>query len=210
QVSRWFVPGVLVVALLTLAVWLFLDPSQAIIHAVAVLIIACPCALGLATPMAVMVGTGRGAEVGVLIRNAEALELLHKADTLVIDKTGTLTEGKPKLETVEPAEGFAADELLRLAAALERGSEHPLAAAVLKAATEKGLTLPRADDWQALPGKGLTATVEGKTVVLGNAALLAERGVTVAALTALMEALRGQGQTVLLLAVDGRPAGLLG
>jgi Cu+-exporting ATPase len=210
QVSRWFVPAVLAVAVLTFAVTLTFDRfDHALIRAVAVLIIACPCALGLATPMAVMVGTGRGAEAGVLIRNAEALERLHKADTLVVDKTGTLTEGKPRLEGVEPAEGFSADEVLRLAASLERGSEHPLAAAILKAASDKELSLSEARDWQTLTGKGLIGTVDGRSVLLGNVALLAQHGIDTGGWTQRAEARRGEGQTVLLLAVDGRPAGLL-
>jgi Cu+-exporting ATPase len=214
QVARVFVPAVLLVSLLTFGFWFFRDDSperlsRALVNAVAVLIIACPCALGLATPMAVMVGTGRGAENGVLFRNAEALEVLHRADTLVIDKTGTLTEGKPRLSLVEPAAGFADSELLRLAAALERASEHPLASAVVKAAEERGLTLPSAIDFQALTGQGVVGTVEGRLVVLGSANLLAERGVAVEGLRTRAEELRRDGQTVILAAVDSRPAGLL-
>ncbi|HZY87654.1 MAG TPA: copper-translocating P-type ATPase, partial [Gemmataceae bacterium] len=214
RVARVFVPAVLLISIATFAVWLAIDHSpagltRALERAVAVLIIACPCALGLATPMAVMVGTGRGAESGVLIRNAEALELLYKADTLVVDKTGTLTEGKPRLVEVVPADGFTDSELLRLAAALERSSEHPLAAALVRGAEERGLTLPKADDFESLTGKGVVGTVEGHAVVLGNAALLAERGVSADSLRERADALRGDGQTVLLAAIDGRLAGLL-
>ena len=175
----------------------------------AVLIIACPCALGLATPMAVMVGTGRGAEAGVLIKNAEALEVLGKADTLVVDKTGTLTEGKPRLAVVEPAAGFTEDELLRLAAGLERASEHPLAAAIVQGAEARGLRLAEASSFQSVTGKGVVGEAEGRRVALGNAALLAEQGADAAALQARAETLRADGKTVILAAVDGRAAGLL-
>jgi P-type Cu+ transporter len=214
QVASFFVPAVLAAAVLTFAGWAIWGgeggATRGLINAVAVLIIACPCALGLATPMAIMVGTGRGAELGILIKNAEALETLHRADTLVVDKTGTLTEGKPRLVTVEPAEGQSAEELLRLAAGLERGSEHPLASAVVKGAEERGVQPAPASDFRALPGKGVVGTVEGKAVLLGTPALLAENGINADALRPRVEALRAQGQTVLLLAVDGRPAGLLG
>ncbi len=160
QVARYFVPAVLAAAVLTFSAWAaWGEPTRGLIHAVAVLIIACPCALGLATPMAIMVGTGRGAELGILVKNAEALEALQRADTLVVDKTGTLTEGKPRLVTVEPSEGLSADELLRLAAGLERGSEHPLAGAVVKGAEERGLPAVRAGDFRSLPGKGVAGTV---------------------------------------------------
>jgi Cu+-exporting ATPase len=227
QVSHYFVPAVLACSAVTFLAWTFWGPeprlAHALVSAVAVLIIACPCALGLATPMAVMVGTGRGAEVGVLIKDAEALELLGKADTLLVDKTGTLTEGKPQLVTALPAEGFTADELLRLAAGLERGSEHPLAAALVRGAEEKGLRVPEAEEFQSLTGQGVVGRVEGRAVVLGNAALLRERGVNLANgkipgsrpghlddLQSRAEALRAEGQTVMLAAVDGQPAGLLG
>ncbi len=178
QVARWFVPAVVAVSALTFLLWWLYDPNRdealthAVLRAVAVLIIACPCALGLATPMAIMVGTGRGAESGVLIRNAEALELLYQADTLVVDKTGTLTEGKPRLTVVEPAAGFSEADVLRMAASLERGSEHPLAAAVVEGATERGVELTRSDDFQSFTGQGVTGRVEGRTVVLGNANFL--------------------------------------
>jgi Cu+-exporting ATPase len=214
RVSRYFVPAVVAVSVLTFALWLALDPSperltHAVMHAVAVLVIACPCALGLATPMAIMVGTGRGAESGVLIRNAEALEVLHKADTLVVDKTGTLTEGRPRLAVVEPAGGFGAEELLRLAASLERGSEHPLAGAVVAGAAERGVSLVRGEEFQSFTGRGVAGRVEGRTVLLGNVGLLAERGVPSESVRDRAEELRRDGHTVLLVAVDGKLAGLL-
>ncbi len=221
RVSRWFVPGVLIAAALTFALWYFLDSSasttdrltHALLNAVAVLVIACPCALGLATPMAVMVGVGRGAEIGVLIRDAEALETLSHVDTLVVDKTGTLTEGKPRLVGVETVDSFDEAELLRLAAALERGSEHPLASAVVRGAEERGLSLPRAEEFQSIPGQGVVGVVEGRSVVLGTAALLASRGrqppEAADALRARADALRAEGGGVLLAAVDGRTVGLL-
>jgi len=223
QVARFFVPAVVLISLLTFAAWSTwgTDPrlAHALVNAVAVLIIACPCALGLATPMAIMVGIGRGAEHGILIKNAEALEVLQRADTLVIDKTGTLTEGKPRLVTVEPidaalylAPGESAEaKLLRLAAGLEQGSEHPLAAAIVRAAQEKGLTIPSAQDFQSHTGKGVTGTLEGRRVVLGNTAMMTDEGISVGAgLSLRLQELRGQGQTVLMLALDGRLAGLCG
>ncbi len=213
RVSRWFVPAVLLVSVLTFAGWLLFDRGEhrvthALINAVAVLVIACPCALGLATPMAVMVGVGRGAEQGVLVRDAEALEVLHRADTLALDKTGTLTEGKPRLAALEPAEGFERDELLRLLAGLEKGSEHPLAAAFMRAAAERGVTPAAVSDFQSVTGKGVVGTAEGHAVLLGNATLLAEHGVDPGPAAGRAEALRREGQTVLLSAVDGRYAGL--
>jgi Cu+-exporting ATPase len=180
-----------------------------VVNAVAVLIVACPCALGLATPMAVMVGTGRGAESGVLFKDPEALEVLGKADTLVVDKTGTLTEGKPRLDAVEPVEGFPVDELLRLAAGLERGSEHPLAAAIVQGAEAKGLHLAQVQNFQSVTGKGVNGNVEGRAVVLGNAALLADHKVDAGPFHARLDMLRAGGRTVLLAAVDGKLAGLL-
>ncbi len=203
-VARYFVPAVVVIALVTFLV-------SGLTNAVAVLIIACPCALGLATPLAIMVGVGKGAESGVLIRDAEALETLRRADVLLVDKTGTLTEGKPRLTTLEPLPGISPDELLHLCASLERASEHPLAAAVARAAEER-LLLPLAEvtDFQAHAGQGVAATVEGKRVLLGTAAFLAAQGVDVAPLQPRLEALRAQGQTVVLAAVAGRPGGLLG
>jgi Cu+-exporting ATPase len=214
QVASYFVPAVLMVAVLTFLVWSSVGPeprlAHALVNAVAVLIIACPCALGLATPMAIMVGTGKGAENGVLIKNAEALEILHKADTLVVDKTGTLTEGKPTLVTVEPIGSFAADELLHLAASLERGSEHPLATAILKGAVARGVTPTDVGDFQSWTGKGVVGTVAGRKIALGNAALLAELNVNADALRGRMDTLRSEGQTVMLVVVDGQVGGLLG
>jgi Cu+-exporting ATPase len=213
QVSRYFVPAVLLISLVTFIAWSLWSaegPPHALINAVAVLIIACPCALGLATPMAIMVGTGRGAQTGILIRNAEALETLEKADTLVVDKTGTLTMGKPALVTVEPTAGFSADELLRLAASLERGSEHPLAAAVVKGAEARGMQLAEAGQFQSVTGKGVIGRVDDHAVVLGNVALLTDQHIETGPLGPRIEALHGEGQTVLLVGVDGRPAGLLG
>jgi Cu+-exporting ATPase len=213
QVSGYFVPAVLAISVLTFIVWgVWGEPprlAHALVNAVAVLIIACPCALGLATPLGIMVGVGRGAENGILIKNAEALEILEKADTLVVDKTGTLTEGKPRLVGVEPAAGLSEDELLRLAASLERGSEHPLAAAIVKGAEAKGLALPEAQDFQSVTGKGVTGKVEGRPVLLGNAALMADQHVTVDPLRSRMDELRREGQTVMLVAVDGQLAGLV-
>jgi Cu+-exporting ATPase len=214
RVAGYFVPAVLLVALAAFIAWGVWGPApgswaHGLVNAVAVLIIACPCALGLATPMAVMVGTGRGAENGVLIKSAEALEILGKADTLVVDKTGTLTEGKPRLTVVEPAAGFTEEELLRLAAGLERGSEHPLASAVVQGAEARGLRIAQAGGFQSITGKGVVGQVEGRRVILGNAALLAELGIAADELQARAEALRLEGKTVMLAAVDGRAAGVL-
>jgi Cu+-exporting ATPase len=213
QVSGYFVPAVLVVSVLTFIAWgIYGEPPQlahALVHAVAVLIIACPCALGLATPLGVMVGVGRGAETGILIKNAEALEILEKADTLVVDKTGTLTEGKPRLVSVEPVPGFSEDELLRLAASVERGSEHPLAAAIVKGAEAKALALAEAEDFQSVTGKGVIGKVEGRNVTMGNAGLMADQHVTADPLQPRLEELRHEGQTVMMVAVDGQLAGLV-
>jgi len=215
QVSRWFVPAVMVVAAVTFFAWGLLGPAGqpgwalGLVNAVAVLIIACPCALGLATPMAVLVGVGRGAEVGVLVKDAAALEVLGKADVLVVDKTGTLTEGKPRLVAVEPAEGTTETELLRLAAGVERGSEHPLARAVLQAAAERGVVVPDAADFDAVAGKGVAGMVDGRAVLLGTPALLAERGIGASGLLGRLEEHRKQGRTAVLVAVDGKPAGVL-
>jgi Cu+-exporting ATPase len=213
QVARFFVPAVLAVAVFAFAGWATLGRdaplAHALVNAVAVLIIACPCALGLATPMAIMVGVGKGAESGVLIRDAEALETLEKADTLIVDKTGTLTEGKPRLAAVETIGRRSADELLWLAAGLERGSEHPLAAAIVYGAEEKGLKLPEARDFQSFTGKGVSGQVDGHAVVLGTAALVAERGVSVEELRSRAEALRTEGLTVVFVAVDGALSGLI-
>lgn len=214
RVARFFVPGVVLVSLATFAAWSAWGPeprlAHALVNAVAVLIIACPCALGLATPMAVMVGTGRGAEAGVLFKNAEALEILEKADTLVVDKTGTLTEGKPQVVALEALAGFQADEVLRLAASLERGSEHPLAAAIVRAAAEKSLPLTEARDFRSVTGKGVTGTVDGRAIALGSAAFLADLKIDIGPLESRLAALRDEGQTALLVAIDGQLAGCLG
>jgi Cu+-exporting ATPase len=211
-IAAYFVPAVIVVAVASFAAWSLWGPEPrlalAFLNAVAVLIIACPCALGLATPMAIMVGTGRGAAAGVLIRNAEALENLEKVDTLVVDKTGTVTEGKPTLAHVSASAPLDDDELLRLAAALEQASEHPLAAAIVAGARARTLSLPAASGFQSVTGHGVIGTVEGHQVVLGNASLLRDRGVHVADATA-AERLRNEGQTVLFAAIDGRFGGLL-
>ncbi len=216
-VSSYFVPAVVLAAAATFLVWSRVGPeprlAHALVNAVAVLIIACPCALGLATPMSIMVGTGRGATAGILIKNAEALEILERVDTLVVDKTGTLTTGKPRLTTVAGRPEAAAgdeSELLRLAASLERGSEHPLAAAILAAAAERGLALEEAANFRAEAGKGILGRVAGHDVALGNAQLFAELQVDLGALAEQAESLRRDGQTVVFLAVDGRAAGLLG
>ena len=212
-VAGYFVPAVLLVAAVTFAVWAAVGPEPAmafgLINAVAVLIIACPCALGLATPMSIMVGTGRGAEAGVLIKNAEALEILEKIDTLVVDKTGTLTEGKPRLESVVSVSGESEAELLRLAASLERGSEHPLAGAIVDGALGQGLTLSEATEFRSETGKGVVGTVDGRTVALGNAALFEDMKVATGELAGRAEALRGEGQTVMFIAIDGKEAGLV-
>jgi Cu+-exporting ATPase len=213
RVARWFVPAVLLISVLTFAGWMVFGPvddrlTLALKSAVAVLVIACPCALGLATPMAVMVGVGRGAEQGVLVRDAEALEVLHRADTLVVDKTGTLTEGKPRLILLEPAAGYNETDFLRLLAGLEKGSEHPLAAAFVSAANERGITPANVSDFRAVTGKGVVGTVDGHVVVLGNAALLNEHQVDSTLASDRSEALRREGNTVLLAAIDGRFAGL--
>ncbi len=213
-VSSWFVPTVVAVALLTFAVWALVGPEprlgHAVVNAVSVLIIACPCALGLATPMSIMVGTGRGATSGVLIKNAEALEVMEKVDTLVVDKTGTLTEGKPRLMAVKAAAGFDENEILRLGAALERASEHPLAAAIVASAEERGLKLPEVKDFNSVTGRGVTGTVEGRAVALGNRGLMDEQKLELGGLPQQADALRGEGQTVMFIAVDGQAAGLVG
>ena len=212
--AGYFVPAVVLVALATLAVWGIWGPeprlAHAVVNAVAVLIIACPCALGLATPMSIMVGTGRGALAGVLIKNAEALEIMEKVDTLVVDKTGTLTEGKPKLTSVIPLAGFDEGEVLRLGASLERASEHSLAAAIVNGAQEKGLALVPVSEFRSFTGKGVAGMVEKRMVALGNLKLFEELHMAAGELSARAEALRGDGQTVMLLAIDGRAAGLIG
>ncbi|MFZ1413296.1 MAG: heavy metal translocating P-type ATPase [Defluviicoccus sp.] len=213
RVSGWFVPLVIAVALLAFAAWWVWGPeprfSFALVAAVAVLIIACPCALGLATPMSIMVGVGRGAQAGVLIKNAEALERLERIDTLVVDKTGTLTEGKPKVTAVVPAPGLDEAELLRLAASVERASEHPLANAIVASATERNLALADVTDFDSPTGKGAVGTVDGRRVALGNAGFLAELGAVTEALKAEADHLRGDGATVIFVTVDGRLAGIV-
>ena len=213
-VSGYFVPIVVLVAVGTFVVWSFVGPhprmAHALINAVAVLIIACPCALGLATPMSIMVATGEGATMGILFRNAEAIEVMRKVDTLVVDKTGTLTEGKPRLVTVRPGAGVDEAELLRLAASLERASEHPLAAAIVRGAEEQGVRVGVAASFESLTGKGVGGVVEGRRIALGNDALMAELGVELGELGAQAAALRGQGQTVMSVAIDGELAGLVG
>jgi Cu+-exporting ATPase len=214
QVSSYFVPAVIVAAIVTFVVWFFVGPqprfAHALVNAVAVLIVACPCALGLATPMAIMVGTGRGARAGILIRNAEALEIFGKVDTLIIDKTGTLTEGKPTLSSVIPQPGFEESDLLQLVASLERSSEHPLAAAIVKGAEAKKLSLADVVKFNSTTGKGVQGTVSGKHVAVGNAELFRDLSVDPAPLLDRAEALRKQGQTVMLVAVDGKAAGIVG
>ena len=213
SVAAWFVPTVIAIAAGTFVVWALWGPeprmTYALVNAVAVLIIACPCALGLATPMSVMVAAGKGATAGVLFRNAEAIESLRKVDTLVIDKTGTLTMGRPEVTTVQAA-GIPEADLVRLAAAVERASEHPLAAAVVAAAEGRGLSIPAAQGFEATAGKGVAATVEGRRVALGNAAMIEQHGADAVGLRERAEALRRDGQTVIFVAVDGTPAGLLG
>jgi Cu+-exporting ATPase len=212
QVSGWFVPLVIGVAGVAFVAWTIFGPepklSFALVAAVSVLIIACPCALGLATPMSIMVGVGRGAGAGVLIKNAEALERMEKVDTLVIDKTGTLTEGKPSLIAVKPAPGFSEDEIVRLAASLERGSEHPLGAAIVEAAMKRGLKLEDASEFDSPTGKGVIGKVQGRRIVIGNAAFLSESGTDPAPLKQEADQLRRDGATAILMSIEGRPAGI--
>jgi heavy metal translocating P-type ATPase len=214
RVSSYFVPAVVLVAVITFVAWGVLGPppkmAHALLNAVAVLIIACPCALGLATPMAIMVGTGRGALAGVLLKNAEALETLEKVDTLVLDKTGTLTEGHPRATSMIPATGWDEAHLLRIAATLERASEHPLASAILAAATEKNIVPGDISDFRYRAGKGVTGTVDGRSAALGSRGLLAELGVAVGELGERAASLESQAQTVMFVAVDGKVAGLIG
>ena len=213
-VSGYFVPIVVVIAVVTFVVWSLVGPeprmAHALINAVAVLIIACPCALGLATPMSIMVATGKGATMGVLFRNAEAIEVMRKVDTIVVDKTGTLTEGKPKLVTILPIPGLDEQRLLGLVASLERGSEHPLAAAIVRGSEERGVLLGEALGFESLTGKGVRGTVNGQAVALGNQKLMDDLGVELGDLVSKSEALRADGQTVMFVAVDGLPAGLVG
>jgi Cu+-exporting ATPase len=214
KVAGWFVPAVIAISALTFLTWALFGPeprlAHALVNAVAVLIIACPCALGLATPMSIMVGVGRGASLGVLIKDAAALEAMEKVDTLIVDKTGTLTEGKPKVASVAASPGFTEDDVLRFAASLERGSEHPLAAAIVAAAEAKHLTLTAASKFQSVTGKGVQGVVGGRRLALGNASLLADLGIDAGPLAAQAETLRTQAQTVMFLVIDGTVAGLLG
>jgi Cu+-exporting ATPase len=213
KVASWFVPAVIVVSAIAFVVWVAFGPepryAHALVNAVAVLIIACPCALGLATPMSIMVGVGRGAGEGILVRDAEALETMEKIDTLVVDKTGTLTEGKPRLTAVVAGEGFDEKTVLQLAASLEKASEHPLAEAVLAGAKERGVQPEEANGFQAIPGRGVTGTVQGRQIGFGNAALMQELGVGWEALEERSEAMHRDGQTTMFLACDGRLAGLI-
>ncbi|MEW6055507.1 MAG: heavy metal translocating P-type ATPase [Bdellovibrionota bacterium] len=215
RVSAWFVPLVVAIAIVAAVVWAVFGPEPAyafaLVNAVSILIIACPCALGLATPMSIMVGTGRGAQAGVLIRNAEALERMEKIDTLVLDKTGTLTEGKPRLVTVKSTSGFTESAILGLAAALEKGSEHPLASAILLGAKERSIShAPGITHFQSVTGMGVRGEAHGKRVLLGNAKLLESEGITISGLETTVETLRRDGQTVLFLAVDATTAGVFG
>nr|WP_284734649.1 heavy metal translocating P-type ATPase [Sphingosinicella terrae] len=213
KVSAWFVPAVIAIAVAAFAVWAIWGPdpalSHALVNAVAVLIIACPCALGLATPMSVMVGTGRGAGAGVLVKDAEALELMEKIDTLVVDKTGTLTLGKPRLVGVTAAQGMDEAQVLRLGAALERGSEHPLAEAIVDGAIERGIALPESRDFASHTGLGVSGSVEGKAVVLGNRAMMEKAAIDPSSLSAAADAMQAEGQGVMYVGVGGRLAGLI-
>lgn len=213
-VAGWFVPAVIGIALITFLVWAFFGPAPAftygLVNAVAVLIIACPCALGLATPMSIMVGAGKGAHSGVLIRDAEALEELEKIDLLLIDKTGTLTEGRPELISIETMGASSQDELLRLAASLERSSEHPLAAAIVRGAEARGLTLSPVENFDSMTGKGVFGDVEGRHILIGNQAMMETETITDPAWLAAAETSRSEGATVMFVALDGLPAGLLG
>jgi P-type Cu+ transporter len=213
-VSGYFVPAVILSAIVTFAVWAFVGPeprmAHGLINAVAVLIIACPCALGLATPMSIMVATGKGARMGILFRNAEAIEVMRSVDTLVVDKTGTLTQGKPKLVSVEVSAGVEEAELLQLIASLERGSEHPLAAAIVAGAQERGIELVQTQGFESVTGKGVRGVVHERHVALGNRALMDELGIELGELATRAEERRSDGQTVMFIAVDNKPAGLVG
>jgi len=213
-VAGYFVPGVVGAAVITFIVWAFFGPppalAHALINAVAVLIIACPCALGLATPMSIMVGTGRGAAMGVLVKSATALETMERVDTVIVDKTGTLTEGKPKLVSIVPAGGHNEGEILKAAASLERGSEHPLASAILAGAKERGIELAATEQFESITGKGVRGLVGGRTVALGTDRLLTDQGIDSTSLREQAESLRQDGQTVMFIAIDGHSAGLIG
>ena len=214
RVAAYFVPAVILAAIITFVVWGTMGPeprmAYAIINSVAVLIIACPCALGLATPMSIMVATGKGAQAGVLFKNAEAIEVLRDVDTLVVDKTGTLTEGKPKLVTVAPTPGVNERELLRFAASLERGSEHPLAAAIVSGAQERGVEVVNTQSFESVTGKGVKGQVDGHLIALGNHSLLKDLGIDPRELAGQAEKFRADGQTVMFVAIDGKAAGLVG
>ena len=213
-VAGYFVPAVIAISLITFAVWSIWGPEPALafglVNAVAVLIIACPCALGLATPMSIMVGTGKGAQNGILIKNAEALETFEKVDTIVVDKTGTLTEGKPKLVSIEAVAGFDENALLALVAAVEKSSEHPLAAAIVEGATDRDLKIPDASDFQSVTGEGVEASAQGHNIAIGNEKMMERIGAGSADLAAKAQSGRSGGQTVMFVAVDGKPAGLIG
>jgi Cu+-exporting ATPase len=213
QVSGWFVPLVIAIAALAFIAWAIWGPeprlAYALVAAVSVLIIACPCALGLATPMSIMVGVGRGAQAGVLIKNAEALERLEKVDTLVVDKTGTLTEGKPKVVALRLAPGVSEDELLKLAASLERGSEHPLAAAIVRAAADRNLALAKVEGFESVSGKGVTGIIDGRKVALGNRLMMQAAHIDVGALEAVADELRSDGATAIFAAFDGKASGVI-
>ncbi|MCS4505356.1 copper-translocating P-type ATPase [Arhodomonas aquaeolei] len=212
-VAAYFVPAVVAAAVITFAIWALVGPepamAYALINAVAVLIIACPCALGLATPMSIMVASGKGATAGVLFRDAEAIQTLRRVDTLVVDKTGTLTEGRPRLQEVSVADGFGEDDVLCLAATLERGSEHPLAAAIVDGAGERGVELKRYSDFESITGKGVRGAIDGRRVALGNRALMDALGIDAQALTERAASLRAEGRTAMFVAVDDRVAGLI-
>ena len=212
--SGWFVPAVIAAALIAGGIWWAVGPeprfSYALIFAVSVLIIACPCALGLATPISIMVGVGRGAQAGVLIKNAEALERFEKVNTLIVDKTGTLTEGKPAVTAIRPAPGFDEAELLRLAASLERGSEHPLADAIVRAANGRKLAVVEATNFDSPVGKGVTGTVDGHKIVLGKSSFLREQGIDGASMDTEADSLRADGVTAILIGIDGKLGGVIG
>ena len=212
-VSSWFVPAVVIIALMSFVVWATIGPeprfAYAIINAVAVLIIACPCALGLATPMSIMVATGKGASQGVLFKDAEAIEVMRKVDTLVVDKTGTLTLGKPELQSIVPTPEFERNDVLRLAAGLEKGSEHPLATAIVAGAEAAGLTIPELDDFDSITGKGVTGIVGGHAIALGNRALLESLEMDSGQLAHIAEGFRAEGQTAMFVAIDNQPAGVI-
>ncbi len=213
-VASYFVQIVVVIAVSTFVIWAWIGPdpkmAHALINAVAVLIIACPCALGLATPMSIMVATGKGATMGVLFKNAEAIEIMRKVDTLVVDKTGTLTEGKPKLVAVKTVEGMDEKDFLKYAASIEQGSEHPLAEAIVDGARDKGVAPQKVEEFESITGKGVKGVVEGRKILLGNQKLLEDEGVDPGELSVLADEMRKEGQTVMFVAVDGRPAGLIG